>query len=433
MEELIPRGMIFWGPPGTGKTLFAKGMASSLGAAISIVSGPELKSKWVGESEENLRQVFHRARQSAPSIIVFDELDSFASARGTYTGSGVEHSMVNQLLTEMDGFHKEELVFVIGTTNFVEILDPALLRPGRFEFHLHIPYPDNDDRKAILDIYNKKMKLKMSEEALEYGVRRTGRGYVTPTGTPFSGDHINAMCRSLARIRLRDDRTDATTPQDIERAMTEWIDRPKMTPAEERVLATHEAGHAICSLFCPHTPPIERITIESENPWAFGYVRHQDPTHKYIQTQGFYLDAICVALAAREAELLLLNDLSLGAVGDLQTATAIARDMVEVHGMVGPGVTVARYRADHDEHIRRPDLSEVQRENLDRAIHDILEQGRQRAAQILKENRPLLETLRDLLLEKKTIDAKTLAEMGPPKAAVAKVSEGAGKKKKASA
>jgi cell division protease FtsH len=111
--------MIFWGPPGTGKTMFAKAMASAMGAAITVVSGPELKSRWVGESEENLRQIFHRARQSAPSIIVFDELDSFASARGTYTGSGVEHSMVNQLLTEMDGFHSDELVFVVGTTNFV--------------------------------------------------------------------------------------------------------------------------------------------------------------------------------------------------------------------------------------------------------------------------------------------------------------------------
>src|SRR5947209_7374111 len=112
IEELIPKGMIFWGPPGTGKTLFAKAMAAEIGAAVTIVSGPELKSKWVGESEENLRQIFHRARQSAPSIIVFDELDSFASARGMYTGSGVEHSMVNQLFTEMDGFHKEELVFI---------------------------------------------------------------------------------------------------------------------------------------------------------------------------------------------------------------------------------------------------------------------------------------------------------------------------------
>src|SRR5512138_3278037 len=152
LEELIPRGMIFWGPPGTGKTYFAKAIAASIGAAITIVSGPELKSKWVGESEERLRQIFHRARQSAPSIIVFDELDSFASSRGTYTGSGVEHSMVNQLLTEMDGFRKEELVFVVGTTNFVESLDQALLRPGRFEFHLQIPWPDADDRRAILSI-----------------------------------------------------------------------------------------------------------------------------------------------------------------------------------------------------------------------------------------------------------------------------------------
>ena len=135
-----------------------------------------MKSKWVGESEENLRQIFHRARQSAPAIIVFDELDSFASARGTYTGSGVEHSMVNQLLTEMDGFHREEMVFVVGTTNFVEILDPALLRPGRFEFHLHIPYPAADDRRAILKIYDQKMRLQMTDEALEYAVRRTGDG-----------------------------------------------------------------------------------------------------------------------------------------------------------------------------------------------------------------------------------------------------------------
>src|SRR3954453_7271943 len=191
LEELIPRGMIFWGPPGTGKTYFAKAIAASIGAAITIVSGPELKSKWVGESEENLRQIFHKARQSAPSIIVFDEIDSFATARGTYTGSGVEHSMVNQLLTEMDGFHKDELVFVVGTTNFVESLDPALLRPGRSEFHLHIPYPDKDARREIIRIYDKKMNLKMSTAASDYAVRRTGPGYMTATGTDFSGDHLN--------------------------------------------------------------------------------------------------------------------------------------------------------------------------------------------------------------------------------------------------
>ncbi len=410
IEELIPKGMIFWGPPGTGKTLFAKAMASEIGAAVTIVSGPELKSKWVGESEENLRQIFHAARQSAPSIIVFDELDSFASARGTYTGSGVEHSMVNQLLTEMDGFHREEMVFVVGTTNFVEILDPALLRPGRFEFHLHIPYPDADARREIIRIYDRKMDLKMSEETLEYTVKRTGPGYLTPQGTPFSGDHLNAICRSIARLRLREGRSNATTPRDVERALTEYQDRPQMTPAEERVLATHEAGHALCSLFCKHTPPIERITIESDNPWAFGYVRHQDPAHRYIRTRNEYLDAICVALGAREAEALLLDDLSMGAVGDLEIATAIARELVEVHGLGGPEVGVARFVSDKDERQRRADLSESQKEALDRAIRTILEEGRQRAAEILRQNRPLLETLRDLLLEKKTIDAKTLAQ-----------------------
>src|SRR5205807_5839182 len=204
VEELIPRGMIFWGPPGTGKTLFAKGMAASLGAAITVVSGPELKSKWVGESEDNLRQIFHKARQSAPAIIVFDEIDSFASARGTYTGSGVEHSMVNQLLTEMDGFHKEEMVFIVGTTNYVEILDPALLRPGRFEFHLYIPWPEADDRRDILRIYDRKMRLHMTEETLEYAVRRTNEFVPgAAAGTRYSGDHLNALCRAVARLRLR--------------------------------------------------------------------------------------------------------------------------------------------------------------------------------------------------------------------------------------
>ena len=224
IEQLIPRGLIFWGPPGTGKTLFAKALATSIGAAVNVVSGPELKSRWVGESEAQLRQIFYQARQSAPSLIVFDELDAFAAARGTFRGSGVEHSMVNQLLTEMDGFRSDELVFVIGTTNLAELLDPALLRPGRFEFLLHIPYPDAESRREILAICAAKMNLGLTDEALVAAVEATGpRPLGDETSFHFSGDHLNALCRALARHRIRENIQTPTDPALFHTVFKDWF------------------------------------------------------------------------------------------------------------------------------------------------------------------------------------------------------------------
>jgi len=414
IEELIPKGMIFWGPPGTGKTLFAKAMASEIGAAITVVSGPELKSKWVGESEENLRQIFHRARQSAPAIIVFDEIDSFATARGTYTGSGVEHSMVNQLLTEMDGFHKEEMVFVIGTTNFVESLDPALLRPGRFEFHLHIPYPDGDARREIFKIYDQKMKLQLSEEALEYAVRRTGRGYITAQGTAFSGDHINAIARSVARIRLREQRTDATKPEDIERGLTEYDEKLDLTRKEEWVAATHEAGHAIVALFTESSLPIERITIKSEMPWAPAYVSFKpDETRRIVQTFKQMFADLAVTLGGIEAERLMLDDVSTGASGsDLVHATRLAEFMVEFCGMGGGDLGLRQFR-DLRTGERLSELSEDLLARIDKEVHRFIHDAQAHAAKVLRENRDVIVLLRDMLLEKKTIEAKSLREALP--------------------
>jgi cell division protease FtsH len=379
----------------------------------------------VGESEENLRQIFHKARQSAPSVIVFDELDSFATARGTYTGSGVEHSMVNQLLTEMDGFHKDELVFVVGTTNFVESLDPALLRPGRFEFHLHIPYPEPEDRRAILRIYDRKMKLRMTDDAVEYAVRRTNDFVIgAAAGTRYSGDHLQALCRSIARLRLRESADGDTDPKLVERALTEWVDRPKMTAAEERVLATHEAGHAVVSLFCDHTPPIDRITISSEMHWSFGYVKFADPAHKYIHTVSFYLDQVCVALAAREAERLLLGDVSLGATADLQSATGIARELVEVHGLGGGKLGLTQY-LDLNSGKRRDQLGEATKQLVDDRIAALIEEQRVRAETLVREHRAVIELLRDELLAHKTIDAKALAGLVPGRQAKANADKAA--------
>jgi cell division protease FtsH len=285
------------------------------------------------------------------------------------------------------------------------------LRPGRFEFHLYIPYPEADDRREILRIYDKKMRLQMTDEALESAVRQT-RGQVegTAEGTQYSGDHLNALCRAIARIRLRENVQRPTTPEDIDRALTEWIDRPRMTPAEERVVATHEAGHAVCALFCSTAPPIERISIQGDVPGTLGIVRHQEHAHKYVVTQAQLLDRLCILMGGREAELLLLDDLSIGSSGDLAVATEIARSLVEEFGMGGDQVGVCRF-GQNDRPDRRADLSPSQLEALDARVREILDDARRRAAKTLRENRQLLETLRDLLLEKKVIDAKTLAGM----------------------
>jgi len=410
IESLVPRGMIFWGPPGTGKTLFAKAMAASLGAAITVVSGPELKSRWVGESEENLRQIFVKARQSAPAVIVFDEIDSFASARGTYTGSGVEHSMVNQLLTEMDGFRKEELVFVVGTTNFVESLDRALLRPGRFEFHLCIPYPGAKDRRAILDIYNRSLALNLSESALEFAVKRTG-DFVEGTMGRYTGDHIQALCRAVARERLRSGRTAATEVADVDEAMSKYRELPELTAAEERVVATHEAGHAVCALFCDHSPPIERISIRGDLAGSLGFVRYADKANRYVVTRSELLDSVCMLFGGREAETLFCQDLSVGSANDLERATSIARALVEEFGMGADEVGVRHFGAVDGREPRA--LSETTMLAMERSVRDVLERERARAREILSEQREVVLSLRDLLLEKKVVDRVALSGLLP--------------------
>ena len=412
LEELIPRGMILWGPPGTGKTFFAKAIATAIGAAITVVSGPELKSKWVGESEENLRQIFHKARQSAPAIIVFDELDSFATARGTYTGSGVEHSMVNQLLTEMDGFHKDELVFVVGTTNFVESLDPALLRPGRFEFHLHIPYPDDDDRRAIFEIYDRKMKLKMTPEAMDYAVRRTGEGYMTAQGTPFSGDHIMAMCRAVARIRLREDRNDNSTATDMERGLTEYEEKKVLTPNQAMTVASHEAGHFMCAVLCQHHADPDRITIQSEMPWAGGYVRYNPKEFSQLgelgHTRQELLDDMVVLVAGIEAERLLLDDISSGAGGsDLRYATHVAHLIVEWLGM-GDATGLRQYRDPKDG--ERVILSGAMADAIDKQINALFKQAQDRAQKYLSQYKEELIALRNEVLEFKVLEQDRIGE-----------------------
>ncbi|MFZ4644228.1 MAG: AAA family ATPase [Gemmataceae bacterium] len=410
LESLLPRGLIFWGPPGTGKTLFAKALASALGAAIQVVSGPELKSKWVGESEENLRKVFLRARQSAPAVIVFDEIDSFAVRRGTHTGSGVEHSMVNMLLTEMDGFRKEELVFVVATTNFVESLDPALLRPGRFEFQLHVPYPDAAARRAILEVHSRTMRLDLTPEGLEHAVRRTRLEVPgAAAGTRYSGDHLNALCRLIARHRLAAGRDDATTVTDVDAALAEGRSVLVLDSAELRVVAGHECGHAVAGLVLAGTQLPERVALGEDLAGSLGYT--QVTAGRRVRSVPELLDTVAVLLGGREAEMLLEGQFSLGSGHDLWLATQTARELVEVYGMGGPASGVCHYWKQDGRAERYPDLAPSTREALDAEVKSLLEHQRIRVAKLLAAHKPLVLGMRDQLVLDRAIDARGLAQL----------------------
>ncbi|MCY1060862.1 AAA family ATPase [Nannocystis sp. SCPEA4] len=405
LEGLLPRGIIFHGPPGTGKTYFAKAMATAMDATVIIVSGPELKSKWVGESEENLRRVFRQARRSAPAVVVFDEIDAFAHARGTYEGSGVEHSMVNQLLTEMDGFRGSESVFVVGTTNCLESLDGALLRPGRFEFLIEIPAPGVQDRREIVEIYDRKLELGLSRELQEHLVRRTEGFAERARGLPFTGDHIYAVCRALKRQAIRTGEK-KFSPEDIDRALQRKTRAAVvLSPAEERVVAIHEAGHALLAMLVEHATPPERISIAADMEGALGYVLRAARARPYAITAADMRADICVGLGGMCAERLVFGEVSIGAHTDLQQVNRIARAMVEEYGMgASTGVLV---RLDDAPRHGTP-MSERRRERVDAEVTEILEKELARAHELLTNSRSLLEALAEALLARKVLDRAEL-------------------------
>jgi cell division protease FtsH len=405
VEELIPRGIIFEGPPGTGKTFFAKAIATAIDATAIVISGPELKSKWVGESEANLRNIFTRARRSAPAIIIFDEIDSFAHRRGSYSGSGVEHSMVNQLLTEMDGFRKEELVFVIATTNFVESLDEALLRPGRFELKVRVPYPKEKDRRAIFDIYNQRFGLELSQELLDFLVRKTG-GYVSSERRArFSGDHINAICRGLARERIRKEDGGALTEKDCEEVMGDTFNIEAPTKAEEKVICTHECGHTLVATLTPGADRPEKVTIEGDEEEPTQFYTLMEQTNSVVKTREDLLASIDVSMGGQVAEVLCFGQPSSGASMDLLQATRVARAMVEVWGM---GTSSQSCLEVVNDGMRRRELSDSKEQSLDQEVDQILSEARQRVQRLLEDNRETLEKLAETLQKERVLHRKEL-------------------------
>ena len=320
--------------------------------------------------------------------------------------------MVNQLLTEMDGFRKEELVFVVGTTNFIESIDPALLRPGRFEYVLEIPYPKEEDRRAILEIYNQKFKLALSESDLNYLQKRTN-GFVNfARKVRFSGDHLYAIMRALKRMKLREGDSFKITEKALQEAIRRKGNKRKLTPEEEHSTAVHEAGHALIACLLRHAPEIEKVTISSEEDDLYLGAVFFEEHKKFDITRAEILDHIAVSLGGRTAELLLLEDISAGAQNDLEIATEAARQMVEELGMSEVGI---RTTAIHGFNGSREEMKYGAefRGRLDREIERILKEQNERAKQLLTENLEKLKKLISILLESKELKKEQIFELLP--------------------
>lgn len=409
IEELIPKGIIFEGPPGTGKTFFSKAIATALDATVVVVSGPELKSKWVGESEQNLRRIFAKARENAPAIIIFDEIDSFATRRGTYTGSGVEHSMVNQLLTEMDGFRKEELVFIVATTNFVESLDPALLRPGRFELTIEIPYPNEEDRKDIINIYKEKFNLNLTEEIVDYIVSKTGGYSNFQQKTKFSGDHLYALCRALGREVIRKGPHEITQAE-IDSVIDDSYSMRPPTDEERRLIAIHECGHALTACVVKNAPAPDKVSIQGLNEAIPGYVQQELWKGDHVRTKDDLIDQICVCLGGRAAEEIIAGTISSGAANDLEKANQIARIMVENLGMVGDGnLLVPLPDQDGDQ------FSSERKVFVEDQIRQILSEAMSKTKEIIDKHKELHEAFLNELLQKNVLNKEDLERISKDK------------------
>ncbi len=388
VEQLVPNGIIFWGPPGTGKTMFAKALATALDAVVLVVSGPELKSKWYGETEENIRRLFRQARANAPAVIIFDELDAIAARRGEDAGGRLNNSVVNQLLTELDGFRGEESVLVVGTTNYLEGLDPALLRPGRFEFHIHVPYPDADDRRAIIDVYRRSLHLHCDEAALDHLVRRTAGPVPGAAASRYTGDHLCALMRALKREELRRGEPLTVTPAEIDAALRRQRPAaPAATPQEREVIALHEAGHAVLCVLIPHAPAIDRVVVGEAGEDAVGAVINRARDNQYVLTRAELQAYLAVCLGGLLAEELLGAAIPAGARQDLAAAHRLARLMAGELGMAEGTFPLPN----GEQGVR--DLGSAAHDAFDAAVHVLVDAQRQRARALLTERRATVQAL----------------------------------------
>lgn len=398
----IPKGVLLMGPPGTGKTLLAKALAGEAGVPFYSISGSEFIEVFVGVGASRVRHLFEAAKKNAPSIVFIDELDSIGRTRGTGLGGGHDEreQTLNQILAEMDGFSGREAVLVLAATNRPDVLDPALMRPGRFDRHVTLDLPDREDRVAILKVH-----MKNKPVADDVDVEKVA------AGTPgFSGADLKNLINEAAIIAARRNETHITNA-DFDDARDKLIMGTERTlaiePDEKHRLAVHEAGHTLLSYVLPNADKPHKVSIVPHGR-ALGATEQLPEHERHTLPEDYLRDRLAVMLGGRTAEKELLGTLSSGADDDIHQATAMARAMVSRWGMseeIGP--VDLRESEEHPflgREIAQPrHYSEHSAEVVDEAIHNLLLQAEQQARKVIQDHREQLDKLVARLEEKETL------------------------------
>ena len=407
----IPKGVLLYGPPGTGKTLLARAVAGEAKVPFYSISGSDFVEMFVGVGAARVRDLFNQAKANAPAIVFVDEIDAVGRQRGAGMGGGHDEreQTLNQLLVEMDGFEANGQVILIAATNRPDVLDPALLRPGRFDRQIPVERPDLKGREDILKVHAKNKPISKEVELVAYARRTPG----------FTGADLANVLNEAALLSAREGQKTIGNTQ-IDEAIDRVMAGPQrksrlMSEEERRVTAYHEAGHALVAHALPHTDPVHKITIMPRGR-ALGYTMVLPDEDRYSTTRNQLLDQLAYSLGGRAAEELIFHDPSTGASNDIEKATALARAMVTQYGMT-EAIGAIKLGTDASEPFmgrdygHQRDYSENVAAVVDAEIRKLIETAHQEAYDILEANRTILDEMVIKLLEIETLNKEEIAQI----------------------
>jgi AFG3 family protein len=402
----IPKGALLIGPPGTGKTLLAKAVAGEANVPFFSLSGSDFVEMFVGVGASRVRDLFRQAKEKAPCIIFIDEIDAIGRARGKNLmqgGNDERENTLNQLLTEMDGFGTDSGVIILAATNRPDILDTALMRPGRFDRQISIDAPDLKGREQIFKVHLKPLKLSAEIDPKKLSAQTPG----------FAGADIMNVCNESALIAARKDKTEIDM-QDFQDAIDRVIGGLEkknkiILPEEKKIVAYHEAGHAIAGWFLEHVDPLVKVSIVPRGVAALGYAQYL-PKEQYLYTTEQLMDSVCMTLGGRVAEDIVFNKISTGASNDLERITKTCYAMVTMYGMSKKVGQVNFYDPNSEYAMTKP-YSEKTAELIDEEVRDLISNAYIRTKELLTEKREQLKIVAEKLLEKEIIFQSDLEEL----------------------